>query len=360
LKILFDGVFNCKPKSGIHRYFFNLVANLPEDFIKYSTMAVTQTNIRNHYSPPFNHFRPHRMSYFLEYVWFRKHCYSRKFDLVHSSYYNLSTACLYLIKKDVPHVITVHDLIHELFDKKDSHDLESRGKILRNAQAIITVSQNTKMDLLKVYNSIDERKIHVIHHALHEQIIDTSSITNQYLNSLFILYVGHREGYKNFNVLLPALKELNKTNQIQLVVVGPDLTTQEKQTITKYGVESNIRTLGQVSDEHLALLYSKCLAFTYTSLYEGFGYPLIEAMAQGAIPIASNVSCIPEVLGSAGLLVEPNCFQSIVREIVNLIQDNEYRLNLKNDSIKRTQAFSIQKNIDRTKNIYKKVVSRLK
>ena len=109
MRILYDGVYNSNPRSGIHRYFYNIIANMPDDLLKYSSTTVSRSNITNHFIPPFNHFRPHRMSYLLEYVWFRKQCYKRNFDLVHSSYYNLSKACLHLISSGVPHIITVHD-----------------------------------------------------------------------------------------------------------------------------------------------------------------------------------------------------------------------------------------------------------
>ena len=141
--------------------------------------------------------------------------------------------------------------------------------------------------------------------------------------------MGHREGYKNFKFILPVIKKLNKSYNIQLVVVGSKFTSQEKDTIAKYEVESKITNLGQISDNYLDMLYSQCLAFVYTSIYEGFGYPLIEAMRCGAIPIALNVSCIPEVLGSAGILVKQNCNHSMVKQIEKLIEEKDYRETLK-------------------------------
>ena len=140
LNILFDCVFNCSPKSGVHRYFYNLIKHLPREFHKYSTTSITSTQIPNHFIPYCRHFRPHKLSFALEYFWFLRQCLAVNFDLVHSAFYNLSQPCRYLLAKGTPHIITVHDLIHELFDKEDTHIREDRKNILQHAKAIITES----------------------------------------------------------------------------------------------------------------------------------------------------------------------------------------------------------------------------
>jgi glycosyltransferase involved in cell wall biosynthesis len=330
---------------------------MPDDLLKYSSTTVSRTGITNHFIPPFNHFRPHKLSYFLEYAWFLKQNNSRNFDLVHSAYYNLSKASFDLIKKGTPHIITVHDLIHELFELPNDQLIKTRSQILKSAKAIIVVSENTKQDLIRVYQSIDESKIHVIHHGIEASTRRPPISLDKNFYSKFILYVGHREGYKNFKLILPVIKKLNRSYNIQLIVVGSQFTNQERATIAKYEVESKVTNLGLISDDYLDMLYSQCLAFVYTSIYEGFGYPLIEAMRCGAIPIALNVSCIPEVLGSAGILVEPNCNHSIVKQIEKLIEEKDYRKKLKNKSLNRTQNFNIVEQIRKTKYVYELITS---
>lgn len=329
---------------------------MPDGLSKYSSTTVSRTKISGHFVSPFNHFRPHRLSFFLEYAWFRKQCLNVNFDLVHSAYYNLSKACLYLIKREVPHVITVHDLIHELFEKSNDNFVGNRLKILKNAKAIITVSENTKQDLLKFYKSINENKIHVIHHGIEDNLNHSSISVKNNINSQFILFVGHREGYKNFEFILPVMQELKKLHKIQLVVVGTKFTNLEIASITKYRLKSDIINLGQISDDHLGMLYSQCLAFAYTSLYEGFGYPLIEAMCRGAIPIALNVSCIPEVLGTAGILVKPDCNHCIAKIVAKLIEDKDYREKLNIKSLHRSRDFSIDQQIQKTKYVYESIL----
>ena len=112
---------------------------------------------------------------------------------------------------------------------------------------------------------------------------------------------------------------------------------------------------GVVSDDYLSYLYSKCLAFLYPSIYEGFGYPLIEAMFHGAIPIATNSSCFPEVLGSAGMLVKSNCKNSIISSVTKLVMDDRLRSELKSKSYK-DKVFSYDKQIKETTSVYKSLI----
>jgi glycosyltransferase involved in cell wall biosynthesis len=355
LNIFFDGIFNGSPKSGIHRYFYNIIKNLPKEVHKYSSNTETASQIPNHFVPYTKHFRPHKLSFLLEYIWFRRQSLSVNFDLVHSAYYNLSKPCRDLIAKDVPHVITVHDLIHELFDQQENRHRETRIKILENSKAIICVSHNTKRDLVKSYPSIEEKKVFAIHHGLNhhkKNLTETIECKTNYL-----LYVGHREGYKNFQVTLPALNKIKNKYPIELFVVGPEPTNSELQLMQKYKVHNIIKFKGKVSDETLGILYANCLAFLYPSLYEGFGYPLIESMSRGAIPIASNSSCIPEVLGRAGVIVEPNCSESIAIAVDRIIENENYKKSLRMASFQRSKKFSIDKQIHETINVYEKVLS---
>ena len=357
MRILYDGVYNSNPRSGIHRYFYNIVANMPDDLLKYSSTTVSRTDISNHFIPPINHFRPHRLSYFLEYLWFMKHCYQRNFDLIHSAYYNLSKACYHQISNGVPHIITVHDLIHELHDGINEKIINLRRNIIENSAAIIAVSSSTKNDLVNFYNSIRPEKVHVIQHGINLPQNEHRIKIKKDNKNHFLLYVGHREGYKNFSSLLPIIKELSKTENIVLKVVGPERTIEEECEIKKYGISSNIKFLSNVSDEEIKFLYLNSLALIYPSLYEGFGIPLIEAMAYGSIPIALRTSSIPEVLGDAGIILNNNEFMKLTLIIKELIYKPVHRAKLKSQSRKRAKKFSIENNIKKTIEVYNTVLS---
>ena len=193
---------------------------------------------------------------------------------------------------------------------------------------------------MKVYQSINESKIHVIHHGIDGNLNRSSKSPNNNINSQFILYVGHREGYKNFEFILPVMAELRKITQDKVSCSRYQIYQFGNSNDCQYQLKSDIINLGQISDDHLGMLYSQCLAFAYTSLYEGFGYPLIEAMSRGAIPIALHVSCIPEVLGTAGVLVKPDCKHSIAKNFAKLIEEDDYREKLKMKSLHRSKVFS--------------------
>lgn len=291
----------------------------------------------------------------MEYIWFRRQSLAFNFDLVHSAYYNLSQSSRHLIAKGIPHIITVHDLIHELFYEKETEILEYRQEILQNAKAIIAVSNNTKIDLLNVYPSIADDKVFVIYHGLGADAWDNSENIESEHN--YLLYVGHREGYKNFKILMPTLKQLRKKYSLELIVVGPKPSAIEKEFIAKYNIESGIKFYGEVTDEKLSKLYSRCTAFVYPSLYEGFGYPIIESMSKGAIPIVSKTSCIPEVIGQAGIIVEPNCSNSIMEAVCKIIENENFRKSLQSSSIARSKSFTVEKNVQETVSLYTKVLS---
>ena len=330
---------------------------MPDDFSKYSSTTVNRTNLPHHFTPPLNHFRPHRLSFLLEYAWLKKQSHSVRFDLVHSAFYNLSKGCIHLISHGIPHIITVHDLINELHDDLNENIINYRRNILEKSRAIIAVSENTKKDLVNFYNSIDPKKVHVIHHGINLPDIKDKKSLRIDNDKHFILYVGHREGYKNFKILLPIVRELAKTENIVLKVIGPKRTKEENLKIKEYGISKNIEFLSNVSNKELKYLYLNSLALIYPSIYEGFGIPLIESMAYGTIPVAFRTSSIPEVLGNAGIILNSHEFMKLTLIIKELIYKPENRAKLKTQSIKRAKCFPIEKNIRKTIEVYNTVLN---
>ena len=356
MNILFDGVFNAEPKSGVHKYFYNLIKYLPHEYKKFSSTSVSQPGLPNHFIPFLKHFRPHRLSCLLEYLWFTNKCQSTQFNLVHSAFYNLSKSCEILISNGIPHIITVHDLIHELFEEQKNEIVVRRTNILQNAKAIIAVSNNTKNDLIKAYPSIDENKIFVIHHGINSNNSYSNSEITKEFSKPFLLQVGHREDYKNFDILLPTLKRLQLKHDLDLVAVGPPKTSQEEIKITELGLTQSVKVLTNISNKELEKLYRKCTALVYPSKYEGFGYPLIESMANGAIPVAFKTSCIPEILGDAGLKIDSIDSHALAAGIAKLIENEEFKQSLKVKSINRIKYFPIVKMARMHIKLYNKVI----
>lgn len=241
-----------------------------------------------------------------------------KADVFHSSHFR--TTCLSKSKT----VTTVHDLTYELgmlgVGFKARMNIFERRRSYFTADAIICISENTKEDLLKVYPQLrDKCPIRVIHHGFSAPINKGGLLPASLRNSEYILYVGGRKNYKNFNLALLGFFESGVWRDgCKLVCTGSDFTSQELEAFRHMGVEKAVVSVGMVDEDALFLLYKHAHCLLYTSRYEGFGLPLIEAMSVGCPVIGANVSCIPEIVGSAGILVDADSPDQVARAICSL------------------------------------------
>jgi glycosyltransferase involved in cell wall biosynthesis len=202
------------------------------------------------------------------------------FDLFVPTYFD--TYFLSFIGKK-PFVLTVYDMIHELFPEYYVHESLSivKDKLLLMEQAtmIIAVSQNTKKDILQLYPHIDASKIEVIYHGS-SIVIDKAA--NVHLPAEYILFVGERANYKNFQFLLHSVAELLKSSpQLHLVCAGGGkFKKEELHLFKKMGLEKQI-IQRSFKENELGLFYAGAICFVFPSLYEGFGIPVLESMACG-------------------------------------------------------------------------------
>ncbi len=234
----------------------------------------------------------------------------------------------------VPTVITVHDLSYlkfpHYFLKKDIRQLENWTKYsVKHARKIITPSQSAKNDVIKYYNFPAEN-ITVVHHGYDKerffddldkakvtQIKQTYGIKNDY-----ILYVGTLQPRKNINNLLEAYKSIaNSYPSLQLVIAGKKgwLFDDIFIKVKALQIEDRVLFTDYVKDDEVAYLYKGAKLYILPSLYEGFGMPLLEAMACGTPVAASNVSSMPEIIGP-GLLFDPEDIKDIAQAIVKVLQ----------------------------------------
>ena len=246
--------------------------------------------------PPFAHFRPHRISFYLEYLW-HKYFSNLEIDIVHPTEFQLSPTGSFFVKKGAKLVITIHDLIHEKFGAPgDLYSKASRTNFYNQADGYIFVSKSTRNDFAEFYpDLIKSRPSKIIWHGGNFPIDERK---NKNLRKQF-LFVGSREGYKNFATAAQAFcKVANKCKDCTLVVAGAPPKSSELTIVKNY--EHQISWIEFPDEEQLKTLYAESVALLYVSKYEGFGMPLLEAMSQGCIPITGNHSSIPEVLGKAG------------------------------------------------------------
>lgn len=265
--------------------------------------------------------------------------------IFHSSYNRLSK------NKNALSIITVHDLIHEkMFNglKKRIHCWQ-KEKAIKNADRIIVVSENTKNDLIEYYPYINNDKINVVYNGVSEHYYPIPGIKiSKNKNKPYLIYVGSRVNYKNFDFVLHLLQILLDFN---LYIVGPNLSKKEIYLLQKL-LPDRWKQFNNVSNIELNFLYNGAYALIYPSSYEGFGIPLLEAMKCGIPFVALNRSSIPEVAGKAGILVNDlnifdfkDAIMSIDLQRESLIQNGYIQV----------KKFSWDKCFEETYNIYKEL-----
>ncbi|MGO9862381.1 MAG: glycosyltransferase family 4 protein [Terriglobales bacterium] len=276
-----------------------------------------------------------------------------------------------------PYILTVHDLLEHMYGMRNASSLRRSvyfyltRRALHRAARVIAVSQFTRNELEKllaipdsrievVYNAIDERFLHG-----HASDADRELIAQRYLvNYPFILYAGAIRPHKNVVRIIEAFSalksELQKEQQypdLKLIIIGDDLSSHPRlrRTVVRSGVQNDVRFLGFVPIEVLRIFYDAAKIFVFPSLYEGFGLPPLEAMAHGTPVVASNTSSLPEVVGNAALLVNPENVFEIRRGLQRALLDTALRAQMKQRGYDQAQRFSWTNSVSRILEIYREV-----
>lgn len=231
-----------------------------------------------------------------------------------------STYLRYSVQKNIIKVLTIHDCGYEngIMQKgiKRIIHLFFKRLVLTKADAIICVSENTKNDLLRFYPSLLKNKpISVIYNGVDDIYFSTSNITNKTNKIKYVLYVGSRVPYKNFINLIKSFKYLDDY-EFHFVGAGP-LKMEHKKLLEIY-VNGRFKYWQDLPEEDLVNLYKNAFCLVYPSSYEGFGLPIIEAMAAGCPVIACNNSSIPEIAGDAAILIDSPNPKIIANSILKL------------------------------------------
>lgn len=272
------------------------------------------------------------------------------------------------IKANQKYILTVHDLTPFIVPSESKFGRSTIYKILfprtlKNADKIIAVSHNTKKDLIN-YFKIPDDKIRVIHLAANEKFKplgnqEIRTFRDKYgLNFPFILYVGTLEGRKNIPFLIKSFFELrSKYKDVKLVIAGKKGWKYKNvfSTIEELNLNNEIIFTGYVPEEDLPGLYNAATLFVYPSLYEGFGLPPLEAMACGCPVITSNTSSLPEVVGGAGIMVDPHDFKELASVMHEILNNTILRENLTKKGLERSKLFSWEKCARETNEVYKEV-----
>lgn len=275
-----------------------------------------------------------------------------KFDIIHETYYNYPT----IKPRNSASITTVHDMIHELFPGEfgaNNQTLINKKKSILASDHIICVSQNTKNDLLRFYD-IPEDKVSVIHlgSSLHENQIFIEKNTN---SKPFFLFVGRRQGYKNFISLAKAIAESSRLKNTFSIVCfgGGPLTNTEMQILKeiKFPLEEIVCKNGD--DYMLGWYYRNAAALVIPSHYEGFGIPLLEAMSIGCPIACSRAGSLPEIAGEAATYFNPLEIGSIVDCLENIIFKQDLARDLIRAGNARIKNYSWDKCAEQTLTAYK-------
>jgi glycosyltransferase involved in cell wall biosynthesis len=363
MRILYDGqIYKYQAAGGVIRYIANLINRLPQNFIPYLTtpqqQEVIYPNHPNLRVCKYKLFRPLRLSQRLDKYYYQAITALNKFDLAHPTYYSLLTQQEFN-RYSCPVVLTVYDMIHEIFrDRIDptGEHIQLKRKAILSAHKLICISENTKKDLIDLY-SIPEDDITVTYLAA--GIDATLAHGNERVPSNpYYLYVGSRDpSYKNFDNLLLAFANIVSVHpEITLCVVGYPFSETEIKRIAELKLTDRIEHYTYASDTYLAKLYRCSVAFVYPSFYEGFGIPPLEAMSCGTPVVASNCSSIPEVVGDAGILFNPHSVSDLTDILLFLFDNPIERDRLIAKGLQRAKAFSWDKTVSQTLDVYYSVV----
>jgi glycosyltransferase involved in cell wall biosynthesis len=276
-----------------------------------------------------------------------------------------------------PYVMTVHDVLDHMSRAREksgfrrSVHFHLTRRVLTGAARIIAVSQFTKSELEKlfgirpdhvevIYNAVDERFQHG-----HATPADKDLIEQRYqVNYPFLLYAGRISPHKNlvriieaFSALKAELEKEDSFPDLKLIIIGDELSKHPdlRRTVIKSGVQNDVRFLGFVPIEVLRIFYDAAKIFVFPSLYEGFGLPPLEAMVHGTPVVTSNTSSLPEVVGNAAVLVNPENVFEIRRALHRVLLDQPLREKMKERSYEQSQQFSWQKSARRVLQIYNEV-----
>lgn len=254
--------------------------------------------------------------------------------------------------KKVKLVITIHDMIHEKFPDFIAYSekiVANKKALIYRADLIIAVSFNTKKDILDVYPDIDHDKIKVIYsgNSLSKQLKFQNTPGDNLLNEYF-LFVGLRKSYKNYDWMINALAPILKRYRMRLLCIGGGIfSSDEVDNLNKLDLNGLV-TQKNVDDSGLIGFYQNALALIMPSQYEGFGFPIVEAMSNKCPVILNKNSCFPEIAGIAGCFYEADNIDQFQYAVESVLTDRSYRANLVKLGLENAKKFTWENCVNET------------
>jgi len=263
----------------------------------------------------------------------------------------------------IKRVVTIHDLIPLLFRDHAPRSKKNRlfpvyrwlmHNVARKADMIIAVSDHTRRDVEKhiLNNHADPRCIQVIHEGVRPRYVPAQRKPREHLEFLF---VGRRDPYKNLTMLINSFHDVRKQGlRARLHIVGGDdpRYPEARATADELGLNAHITWSGYVPEAELISAYQQADVFVLPSKYEGFGLPVLEAMACGTPVICSNASSLPEVAGDAAMLIDPARPATLTEAMARLVREPALRADLTRRGLMRAATFTWEKTARETIAVY--------
>jgi mannosyltransferase len=266
-------------------------------------------------------------------------------SVFHSSYYRRPERC------SIATVVTVHDFVYQRFVRGPRGWARRwlMNSAIEQAQHIICISEATRQDLLEFVPMRSDQRVSVIHNGVSD-VFRLLDVRQEMGSRPYILFIGQRGGYKNFDL---ALRALSLLPDLELHCVGGGPLRGEELAGLDQATLGRVRHLGFVSDEQLNELYNAAFCLLYPSSYEGFGIPVLEAMRAGCPVVSIDSKAVVEVGGSALCVSEHPSDPEALAQAVLRLDDNEERKRLRAIGLSRSQQFSWDQCFEQTLAVYR-------
>lgn len=274
--------------------------------------------------------------------------------IFHSSYYRICN------NRNAINITTVHDFTYEYYFTGLRRYIHSwqKNKAIRKSDYIICISESTKKDLLNFLPDVNSNKIKVIYNGVSEDYYPLSSLCQESIPfdiQSYILFVGTRNGYKNFKL---AVETISNTTY-NLLIIGPPLSAKEESLLDNLLGEKRYMVMSGIENSELNIYYNGAYCLLYPSAYEGFGLPVVEAQRAGCPVIAYNASSIPEIIGNTPLLLNDLSIESILKAL-NILADPLKRSLIIQEGIQNSKRFSWDKMCNEVAQLYKEALDNCK
>ena len=380
MTILFDHqAFDMQRYGGVSNCFVQLISRLP-DYVHYRLSLEETDNVHLQESgivdvgparDPSNRFiiNRHFLGQGKLYMWYAKRFPSRTtygrnrlrsiadleqghFDVFHPTFFD-DYFLSHLNGK--PFVLTVHDMIPELFYRPNDWQIINKKRLVKEASHLIAISEKTKEDLVQMLH-VPEDKISVIYHGAPDVYLETGA---PLIDKKYILYVGDRVGYKSFMPMLKSLVPiLTQRRDLHIVCTGKDFTKDERKAFRDFNIQEQLIHV-RPDDQGMMNLYAYAQCFIYPSQYEGFGIPILEAYQAHCPVLLNQKSCFPEIAQDAAVYFDLDDQHSDLTEVMThfLSQSREERGQLLQRQQQRLSYFSWEKSARQLTQVYESVLS---